>query len=272
MNKLYKQTCVLRTHNTLWGVGLLSALLPLIALAGNGEITVNNVTLTQAQLDLFVGQFTSQVSEDSKELRLRLAEELATRESVAQEASRLKLDRKPEVQAALANARRDALVNAYIADYAARHPVPEEEVRIAYEQQKIAAGAFEYRIRHILVKSEEEAKEIHSTLKKGGSMETLARAKSLDSASRASGGDIGWQLPMALLPTTRQTVTNLGKGKFSEPVGSSLGWHILKVEDIRPYEFPAYDNLAPALRQQLQTKSGLNAIARIRERAQVKLR
>lgn len=270
--KVHKHNCALRTLNILWGVGLLSALLPCLVLAESAAMTVNKVALPQAQLDLLVGQFTSQGQEDNAELRERLAEELATRESVAQEAARLDLDRLPDVQAALASARRDVLVKAYIADYAARHPVPEEEVRLAYEQQKTATGTIEYRVRHILVKTAEEANEIYAVLKNGGGMETLARAKSLDSSSRAIGGDIGWQIPTALLPETRSAITNLNKGQFSEPVGSNLGWHILKVDDMRPYEFPAYDKLAPALRQQLQTKSNLNAIARIRERVQVKFR
>lgn len=258
------------TRKTILNIGFLSVLVPFAVMAEEVAITVNNTDLPAAQLELFVGQFVAQGAENNKELRGRLVEELATRETVAQEAIHLGLDNMPGVQAALANARRDVLVNAFIANHTAHHPVAEEEVREAYEKRKVAAGVYEYRVRHVLVKTEAEAREIHAALKKRGNMETLARAKSLDSASRANGGDIGWQLPMALLPAAQQVIAGVGKGEFSEPVESRLGWHILKVEDIRPYEFPAYNEISATLRQQLQEKSYHKAIAALRERARVR--
>lgn len=236
----------------------------------NIAATVNNAPLPQAQLDLMINTFVSQGAKDGNDLRKQLTEELVTREAVAQEALKLGLDKSPEVTAALANAQRDLLVNAFQADYAAKHPVSDLDVLALYERQKEEAGDKEYRIRHVLVKTEGEAKEMLASLKKGAKLEALAREKSLDSSSRAAGGDIGWQVPVMLVPSVRDVVRNLAKGQTSEQVQSPFGWHVLRVEDIRPFEFPPLERVKVSLQQQLQTQSVLRAMGEIRKNAQLK--
>lgn len=241
--------------------------------AANGAeetaVTVNNVAVPKAQLDLLVASFVAQGTKESEELRKQLIEELATREVVAQEAVKLGLDKKPEIVAALANSNRDILVNAYQADYAAKHPVTEKDIQYLYDKQKEEAGPSEYRIRNILVKTEEEAKAIQAALMKGSKFEALAREKSLDSASRAAGGDIGWQVPILLVPPVRETIKTLDKGKISAPVQSQFGWHILRIDDTRPYAFPPLNQVKSALRQQAQTQVNLKAISEMRKQANV---
>ncbi len=250
---------------------LLAGLFTTPALAGEAVVaTVNKETLTQAQLNLLVKSFEAQGAKDSEELRKQLTVELVAREAVAQEAVKLGLDQSADVVAALANSRRDLLVNAFQADYIAKHPVAEADIQALYGQQKVEAGDKEYRVRHILVKTEDEAKAALATLKKSGKFEALAREKSIDSASRAAGGDIGWQVPMVLVPSVRDVIKALPKGQLSEPVQSPFGWHILKVEEVRAFEFPAIDKVKDALQKQLQTQAVLRAIEVIRSKAEVK--
>lgn len=250
---------------------LIAALLCTPAWAGEQTVaTVNKVPLPQAQLDLLVKSFVAKGAEDGEELRKQLTEELVTREAVAQEALKLGLDKSPEVAAALVNARRDLLVNAFQTDYVAKHPVSEADIKALYDRQKQDAGDKEYRVRHVLVKTEEEAKEILAELKKGTKLEVLAREKTLDSASRAAGGDIGWQVPVMLVPPVRDAIRSLTKGQTSEQVQSSFGWHVLRVEDVRPFEFPPLDKVKASLQQQLQHQAALQAIGEIRKRVQLK--
>jgi peptidyl-prolyl cis-trans isomerase C len=236
----------------------------------NAAATVNNVQLPKSQLELMVNTFVAQGAKDGDELRKQLTEELIAREAVAQEAIKLRLDKSPEVIAALANAKRDLLVNAFQVDYAAKHPVSDVDVRTLYEQQKQEAGDKEYRVRHVLVRTEVEAKEILTSLEKGTKLEVLARENSLDSSSRATGGDIGWQVPVMLVPSVRETIKKLDKGQTSDPVQSQFGWHVVRVDDVRSFEFPALDNVKSSLQLQLQRQSALRAIGEIRSNAQVK--
>jgi peptidyl-prolyl cis-trans isomerase C len=251
-------------------VTLISAIFAATAWAEGDVATVNGVLIPQVQMDFLVSNFVEKGAKDGETLRKQLSEELIAREAVAQETIKLGLDKSPEMTAAFANAKRDLLVNAFQANYAAKHPISDEEIQALYDQQKMGAGDKEYRIRHVLVKTEAEAKEILVALKKGAKFETLAREKSQDSASRAAGGDIGWQVPVTLVPTVRDAIKTLSKGQPSEPVQSSFGWHVLKVEDVRVFEFPAIDKVKVSLQQQLQTQAALRAIAEIRKNAQVK--
>lgn len=249
---------------------LLLALFGTTSFAEEIALTINNVTVPKSQLDQIVNNFVAQGAKDSPELRKQLTEELVTREAVAQDAVKLGLDKKPEVQAALANSRRDILINAWQQDYAAKHPVSEEEVQALYQKQKEEAGVNQYRVRHVLVKTEEEAKEVVALINKGKKMEDVARTRTLDSGSKANGGDIGWQVPALLVPTVGNAIKSLAKGQLSEPVQSQFGWHILRVEDSKPFEFPPYDKVKSTLHQQLQTQANLKAIAEVRKSAAVK--
>jgi peptidyl-prolyl cis-trans isomerase C len=245
---------------------LIAALLsPPVWAEGDVAATVNGVSISQMQLDLLVNIFIAKGAKDGDELRKQLTEELVVREAVAQESVKLGLDMSPEMMAALANAKRDLLVNAFQVDYSKKHPIAEADIQSLYEQQKQDAGDKEYRIRHVLVKTEAEAQSIQSLLKKGSKLEVLAREKSLDSASRAAGGDIGWQVPVTLVPSVRDAVKALAKGQTSEPVQSPFGWHILKVEDVRPFDFPSFDKVKASLQQQLQNQAALRAMGEIRK-------
>lgn len=248
---------------------LVAALWLISAQAENIAMTVNNVPVDKAQLEQLVNNFIAQGAKDGDDLRKHLADELATREAVAQDAAKLGLDKKLEVQAALANNRRDILVNAWQMDYAAKHPVNEEEIQALYAKQKEDAGSYQYRVRHVLVNTEDDAKGVLVAIKKGKKMEDVARSRTLDSGSKATGGDIGWQVPALLVPPVRDAIKSLPKGQLSEPVQSQFGWHILRVEETKAFEFPAYDKVKPTLLQQLQTQANMKAIAELRKTANV---
>jgi peptidyl-prolyl cis-trans isomerase C len=81
---------------------------------------------------------------------------------------------------------------------------------------------------------------------------------------------IGWQVPAMLVGSVRDVVRSLAKGQTSEQVQSPFGWHVLRVEDIRQYEFPAFEKAKPVLQQQLQQQAALRAIEAIKNKALVK--
>lgn len=258
-------------RSRLRNLALLTTLFAAPAVAGEGPVaTVNNVPISQSQLELMVKSFEAQGAKDSEELRKRLIAELVAREALAQEAAKLGLDKTSEMIAALAYTRRDLLMSAFQADYVAKHPIPEADIQSLYAQQKAEAGDKEYHLRHILLKTEAEAKSILASLRKGGKFDATAREKSEDASSRANGGDIGWQVPVVLLPAVRDVVKTLAKGQFSEPVQSPLGWHILEVVEIRNFDFPSMEKAKPALIKQLQSQAVLRAAEEVRNKAQVK--
>ena len=97
----------------------------------------------------------------------------------------------------------------------------------------------EYKISHILVGTEDEAKVIATELKQGKDFGKIAKEKSIDSGSSQNAGDLGWGYIDIYPKSFADAVLNLKKGEISEPVQTKSGWHIIKLEDTRG------DNLPP---------------------------
>jgi parvulin-like peptidyl-prolyl isomerase len=83
---------------------------------------------------------------------------------------------------------------------------------------------------HILVKTEEQAREILNELKQGKSFEDLARTKSLCPSGK-KGGNLGWFGHGQMVREFQKAAFSLKKGEVSQPVKTQFGWHIIKVKD-----------------------------------------
>ena len=105
--------------------------------------------------------------------------------------------------------------------------------------------------RHILVKTEDEAKAIIKELDDGADFEATAKEKSTG-PSGPNGGDLGFFGKGQMVPEFETAAFALDKGSFTkEPVQTQFGWHVIKVEDKRPQEKPKFEDVAAQLRQQL---------------------
>jgi peptidyl-prolyl cis-trans isomerase C len=133
-----------------------------------------------------------------------------------------------------------------------------------YDQAaKQMAGQQEVRARHILVKTEEEAKAIVAELKNGGDFAELARQKSTDPGA-ADGGDLGYFPKEEMVPEFAEAAFKLEKGQISEPVHTRFGWHVIKVEDKRERQVPAFDQVRDQLATHLVRKVQAELITKLR--------
>lgn len=159
-----------------------------------------------------------------------------------------------------------ALHSEFVGDKVAK-AVTEAEVRARYDKEIAAAPAVnEVRASHILVKTEDEAKAIIADLDKGGDFEAIAKEKSQDPGSGASGGDLGFFGPGRMVPEFEQAAFALEVGQYTkEPVKSQFGWHIILVTDKRPETPPAFEQVAQQIRSILLREKYLAEVAAIRE-------
>src|SRR5208282_1668847 len=98
-----------------------------------------------------------------------------------------------DIAAALDLQKQQQLIQAFGIDYIKNHPVTEDMVKQEYERQKILlANKKEYKVRHILSKTEADAKAIIEQLKSGKSFEKLAKEKSTDAGTKSQGGSLDW--------------------------------------------------------------------------------
>ena len=208
------------------------------------------------QYDLLLKERLSQQgAQDTPELRNAVREELNTRELLAREARKQGLQNNTDVKTQMDLAGQTVLVRAYVADWIAKNPVPESELKSEYEKIKGQIGDREYKVRHILVEKEDEAKDVINELQKGAKFEDLAKARSKDPGSKDRGGDLDWNSPAGFVKPFGDAMAKTPKGKFTpQPVQTQFGWHVILVEDTRDAKVPTFDEVKPQLQQRMQAQ------------------
>ena len=231
---------------------------------------VNGVSIPQSRLELLLKVNAAQGQPDNPEVRSRMRDALITREVISQEAVKKGLDKSTEVAAQLDLQRQEALVNAYVQDYIKNHPLNDDALKKEYERQKAQIGDKEYKARHILVKEEAEAKQIIAQLRSGALFEKIAAEKSEDQGSKAQGGDLDWSAPGRYVPPFAEALKKLKKGQMTAaPVQTQFGWHVIRLEDERPFKTPSFEEVKPQLQQNLQRQAIDKVIGDLRAKAKV---
>jgi len=241
--------------------------------ADDGKViaTVNGVPVTEKELEHFRQIRQSQNREpaaDKEKERKQALDEMVDRILLAQRAREIKLSEDPETAYLLRRVNENILVQAMFRKAMKDSPITDEDMKKRFQQEVEATHKTEYKARHILVKSEDEANALLKQIKGGGNFVALAKNKSLDTESGRQGGDLGWiNQGMGFVPEFFNAVTQLKKGETSAaPVKSEFGWHIVKVEDTRPLKLPTFeefmvDKRAHANLQRRLQDERLNAMA-----------
>ena len=231
---------------------------------------VNGVVIPQSRLEFMVKAAAAQGQSDSSEMRNALRENLITEEIIVQEALKKGLDRDPDVITQIELARQAILVRSYQTNYIKNNAVGDDVLRREYESVKAQMGDKEYKARHILVESEAEAKDIIASLKKGASFEKLAGEKSVDVGSKNNGGELGWSAAAAYVKPFADALQSLKKGNTTDkPVQTSFGWHVIRLEDIRPTVTPPFEEVKMNMQQRVLQRNFAATVQDLRGKAKV---
>ena len=232
--------------------------------------TVNGKPISQAKLDILVRERVAQGQQDSPELRSFLKQELINREVLQQESVKRGLDKNEQVVLQLEMVRQGVLVAAFLQDHLRKNQPNETTLKTEYERIKSQQGDKEYRARHILVKTEEEAKDALAQLAKGAKFEAIASEKSLDTGSKANGGDLNWAPPGRYVKPFAEALTKLKKGETTKaPVQTQFGWHVIQLQDERPLKVPTFDEAKQQLVQMMSQQSLQKLVAELRSKAKI---
>lgn len=147
------------------------------------------------------------------------------------------------------------LTQADVQNFVKANPVTDAEIKAEYDSKVAGENGTEYKARHILVKTEDEAKKIIVELNKGGDFAKLANKNSLDAKESQNGGDLGWFVAGQMVAPFSEAVVKLQKGKYTEaPVKTQFGYHIILREDSRAQTPPSLDSVKEQLIPYLQRK------------------
>jgi peptidyl-prolyl cis-trans isomerase C len=237
------------------------------------KLVVNGVTIPQARIDAMTKEVEAQGHPDSPSQERAIREELINREVLAQAAKKRGLDKSPEIQAEMEMASQAVLVRALFESEVKAHPVTDEELQKQYDQFKSSMGTNEYKVRHILVDKEDEAKAIIAQLNKGADFAKLAKEKSKDPGSKDNGGDLDWGPAARYVKPFADAVMSQPKGQISQtPVKTDFGYHIIRVDDVRPLKVPAFNDVKEQFRQRAQQQQIQKLVMGLRQKAKVEER
>jgi peptidyl-prolyl cis-trans isomerase C len=240
------------------------------AFAAESVATVNGKQIKQSVYDYIAKDATSRGQKVDAPVKEAIVNKLIDSEIVYQEAQKLGLDKQADYQAREELARRELLTSLYLQDYVKKNPISDADTKAAYEQYKKAYGDKEYSARHILVKTETEAKDIIAQLGKGSDFAKIAKEKSLDPGSKEKGGDLGWFSPATMVKPFSDAVATLSKGAVSPtPVQTQFGWHVIKLIDTRAAQPLAYDKVKEGLQKNLQQRNLEKMMTELRSKAKI---
>ncbi|WP_434055077.1 MAG: peptidylprolyl isomerase [Roseibium sp.] len=229
------------------GSASLSAAEPgdVVARVGDADITEADIAFAAQDLGQQLQQFPP------NQWRALLLDVVVDMELIAQAARKDGLDQDPDFKKQLEFLELQALRNAYIAQKI-DGAITDEVLNSAYEEEfKDYEGPEEVNARHILVNEKEEAEDLIKQLDGGADFVELAKEKSTG-PSGPSGGDLGFFGKGQMVKPFEDAVFELEPGSYTkEPVQTQFGWHVIKLEDKRRQEKPAFEAVAGELRQRL---------------------
>ncbi len=232
---------------------------------------VNGVAIPNSRLELVMKGLSAQGQKDTPETRKAVRDDLIKQEILSQEAVRKKLDKTPDIQTQILITRQSVLIRALQSDFIANNQPSDKEVRKEYEAVTAASmGDQEYNPRHILVSTEEEAKDVIRSLKKGAKFEQLAKDKSTDDGSKNKGGELGWSSARSYAQPFAEALVKLKKGEITQqPVKTSFGWHVIRLDGIRPLKIPPYEEVKGKVLQRVLQRKFAAYLEELRSKAKI---
>ena len=237
--------------------------------------TVNGQTVSVAEQKELMKVLADRGVKDQKQ-QLEAARSILAQEKLIEEAAKkANIAQDPAVKALIAERKTEIYSAELVRKNAAAHPLTDADLKKTYEEVKKQYDPNEIKVRHILVKTEQEAKDIIKSLNAGGDFAAIAKEKSLDQGTAAQGGEIPFtNIRRIAIPGFAETAMALNKGSLLPvPFHSALGYHVIQLQDKREVPLPSFDALKPqiqnlaAQRQAQQYMADLMRNAKIAEAA-----
>jgi peptidyl-prolyl cis-trans isomerase C len=233
---------------------------------------VNGHEIRVSEIEMAAEDILGQLPDVPPQLRYPyIVEYLVERHLLAQAAVKDGVAESEEYKRRLALYQAKALRDAYYAEKI-KPTVTEEEIKATYDTESAKVAQTErVRARHILVGSEQEAKQIIEQINGGEKFEDAAKKYSLD-GSKEFGGDLGYFTAAEMVPEFSKAAFALKVGEISGPVKTDFGWHIILVEDRKMGGAQPYDQVKVAIGNVLLRKKTQEKIIALRKAAKIELK
>ncbi len=238
--------------------------------AASGRVKVNGVAIPSAYFDAMNRERELSGQPTTPDVGNAIKDELINREILSQAARKKGLDKDALVSAQMDMARQAVLIRAYFDDYVKANPITEAQLKTDYDKFVAQMGDKEYKARHILVETEDEAKAVIVSLGKGDSFEKVAKDKSKDTGSKDNGGDLDWGPAGRYVPEFGNAMKALKKGETTKvAVKSPFGFHVIRLDDVRDMKVPAFTEVKDNFKQRAQQDQVTKLVQELRAKATI---
>jgi peptidyl-prolyl cis-trans isomerase C len=200
----------------------------------------------------------------------QLLDSLVTNLLAAQAGRKQKLADDPEVKKRLQWAQDQIIEEVYLGRYI-RSAMTDDRIKARYDQfVKDQKPQDQVNAKHILVKTEDEAKAVIADLKGGGDFAAIAKEKSNDPGTKATGGDLGWFTKDEMVPEFAEAAFKLQKGQYTDtPVKTQFGYHVIMLSDRRTAPPPTMEEARPQVVALLQRELIEQKVKELRTSAKI---
>ena len=231
---------------------------------------VNGNTITEADMRFANAEIGAQLGDIPENVKRRaLAEYLIDNALFAEAAIAAKIAADPAFEEQMQYVRRRLLREQYF-EKQLRAAITEADTKKIYDQRVAQLKPEdEVAARHILVDTEEKAKELIAKIKAGGDFAALAKENSADTGSKEQGGLLGYFGRGQMVPEFEKAAFAMTKDQVSEPVKTNFGWHIIKLDDRRRKPPPSFDEVKETILNSLAVLKAQEEVATLRKKADV---
>lgn len=232
---------------------------------------VDGVEITEADVATAQTEIGSEIASIPVKDRQRiLVEFLIENQLLSAAAETQKMSETPDFDKRLKYYRRRTLRDLYF-EKEVRDLVTETAARAIYDLQVGQMKAEkEVKARHILLKTEGDARNVIERINRGDDFAELAKELS-QGPSKTKGGDLGYFSKGQMVPEFEKAALVLKKGEISEPVQTNFGWHVIKLEDIRDRKPPTFDEVKERIIASLVQKKAQEVLQTLRAKAKVEI-
>lgn len=234
-------------------------------------VEVDNFNLNTMHFAYFAAKQTPD-GEPTAEQQIKLLNELVNTFILSNSAEGQALAQQPDLAAAIDVSRARLITQALIENTLENSPVTDDEIKAIYDEQYAGKTKQEFKARHILVKTEDEAKALIKQLDGGADFAQLAKENSTGPSSSA-GGDLGWFEKDMMVKPFAEAVASMSNGTYSSsPVKTQFGWHIILREDAKDLGAVELAQVKDDITSSLRTQKLRALINKLREKAKVEVK
>ena len=234
-------------------------------------VEVDNFNLNTMHFAYFAAKQTPD-GEPSAEQQIKLLNELVNTFILSNSAEGQALAQQPDLAAAIDVSRARLITQALIENTLENSPVTDDENKEIYDEQYAGKTKQEFKARHILVKTEDEAKALIKQLDGGADFAQLAKEHSTGPSSSA-GGDLGWFEKDMMVKPFAEAVASMSNGTYSSsPVKTQFGWHIILREDAKDLGAVELAQVKDDIISSIRTQKLRALINNLREKAKVEVK